>query len=511
GYGPCQGDCDDTDPNVRPNRPEIPGDGIDNNCDNLVDEDIDGDGWTVANGDCDDDNPAIHPAALEICDDSIDNNCDGVVDTDCLGPCDVAALTQSYLGCEFWAVDLPQYDLTKMYGIIVSNPSDTESANVIIQTVGGTVATWVIPPNGLQTYQVSSRTQNVGTVGVSNKAYRISSDLPVAAYQFNSIDTIGAASTDASLLFATHSLARRYYAMTYTARAAGDGFVAVVGTAASTQVTIYPTAAVNGATTATLNAHDVMLVTATTANTNLTGTRVEADKPVAVFGGNACTNVPYGMSYCDHVEQQIFPRQAIGSYYVVGKLAPRTYCNPPDYIRVMADADGTVVTFSPAVAGPWTLNAGQWQETSISQSVEISATHPVLVGQFMRSSNDSECSHEGDPAFMLQVPVAQFRPDYVFLTPTTYDRDFAAIVAPPSAQVSLDGAPVSLSSALIGASGYSLTNISLADGPHVIDANVPIGVMVYAYGGPDPPNSSTRNVSYAYPAGLDLEAINPVE
>ena len=408
-------------------------------------------------------------------------------------------------------MDLPQFDTSKKYGIIVSNPSDTDSANVIIETVGGAVVTWVIPPNGLQTLEVTSRTQNVNTVGVSNKAYRITSDLPVAAYQFNSIDTVGAASTDASLLFATHSLARRYYAMSYTARAAGDGFVAVVGTSASTQVTLYPSTGVNGATTATLNAYDVMLITTSAGNTNLTGTRVEADKPVAVFSGNACTNVPYGMSYCDHVEQQIFPRQAIGGYYVVGKLAARTTCDPPDYIRVMADADGTVVTFNPPVAGPWTLNAGQWQETNISQSVEISATHPVLVGQFMRSSNASECTNEGDPAFMLQVPVAQFRNDYVFLTPSTYDTDYVAVTAPPTANVVLDGVPLSLSTAIIGASGYSLTTRTLPDGPHVIDSDVPIGVMVYAYGGPGPPNTSTQNVSYAYPAGLDLEAINPVE
>jgi hypothetical protein len=511
GYGPCSGDCQEGDPTIGPDQPEVAGDGIDNNCDNLVDADIDGDGWTAANGDCDDDDPAINPSVPEDCSDGIDNNCDQVVDQGCLSPCEIAALTQSYLGCEFYAVDLPQFDLSKMFGIIVSNPSDTDSANVTIETAGGTVASWTVPPNGLQTYQDSGRGQNVGTTGISNKAFRISSDLPVAAYQFNSIDTVGAASTDAALLFATHSLAKRYYAMDYTSRVGGDSFVAVVGTQPGTNVTLYPTTGVNGPTSGTIGPHDVLLITASGGNTNLSGTRVEADQPVAVFGGNRCTNVPYGMSYCDHVEQQIFPRQAIGDYYIVGKLHQRTHCNPPDYIRVLADADGTVVTFDPAVAGPWTLDAGQWQETSISQSVEISATHPVLVGQFMRSSNASECQHEGDPAFMLQIPVAQYRPDYVFLAPTTYDTDYVAITAPAGATVQLDGSPLTLSGAMIGTSGYSLTALVLQDGAHVIEASDPIGVMVYAYGGPDPPNSSTRNVSYGYPAGLDLEAINPVE
>ena len=103
------------------------------------------------------------------------------------------------------------------------------------------------------------------------------------------------------------------------------------------------------------------------------------------------------------------------------------------------------------------------------------------------------------------------RPDYVFLTPTTYDTDYVAITAPLGSTVSLDGNPVTLSAAGIGSSGYSLTTLVLQDGVHVIEASDPIGVMVYAYGGPDPPNGSTRNVSYGYPAGLDLKAINPVE
>ncbi len=510
GAGPCGGDCDEGNPNVGPFEPEIAGDGIDNNCDNLVDEDVDGDGWTAANGDCDDANPNVNPSVPEECTDGVDNNCDGIIDQGCLNPCELAALTQSYLGCEFYAVDLPQYSLNKKFGIIVSNPSNTQTANVTLSSVNGTIVTWAIPPNGLQTYEDATRTLNVPSSGTWNRAYYIVSDLPVAAYQFNSIDTVGAASTDASLLFAKHSLATRYYAMDYTSRASGDSFIAVLATVPGTNVTLYPTVAVSGATTATLNPFDVMVITASGANVNLTGTRIEADQPVAVFGGNKCTNVPYGLSYCDHIEQQIFPRQAIGNYYVVGKTHARTVCDPPDYIRVLADADNTTVTFNPPVAGPWNLMAGQWQETTIDNPVEITANNPVLVGQFIRSSGGGACSDEGDPAFMLQVPVAQYRLDYVFLTPTTYDTDYADITAPVGATVWLDGNPVTLSTTVIGASGHSLTSLVIADGPHVIEATDPIGVMVYAYGGPGGSGVS-QNVSYGYPAGLNLEAINPVE
>ena len=41
--------------------------------------DQDGDGYTVNDGDCDDGEPMVHPGADEICD-GIDNNCDGLLD-----------------------------------------------------------------------------------------------------------------------------------------------------------------------------------------------------------------------------------------------------------------------------------------------------------------------------------------------------------------------------------------------------------------------------------------------
>lgn len=102
GYIQTGGDCDDNDPNVRPNVAEICGNGIDDDCDGQVDEnaviryrDADGDGYgnpletlmacTLPAGyvnnsfDCDDSNADVNPTMAEICD-GIDNDCNGFVD-----------------------------------------------------------------------------------------------------------------------------------------------------------------------------------------------------------------------------------------------------------------------------------------------------------------------------------------------------------------------------------------------------------------------------------------------
>ena len=74
-------DCDDSSAAVNPGAEEIC-DNVDNNCDGAIDEgcaaDGDGDGWYPP-GDCDDNDPLVHPDAEELCD-GVDNNCDGVTD-----------------------------------------------------------------------------------------------------------------------------------------------------------------------------------------------------------------------------------------------------------------------------------------------------------------------------------------------------------------------------------------------------------------------------------------------
>ncbi len=77
GYTMDEGDCDPNDAQVNPGEIEAWYDGVDQNCDgNDLDQDLDG---TEVGEDCDDADATAFPGGTEICD-GIDNDCDDAVD-----------------------------------------------------------------------------------------------------------------------------------------------------------------------------------------------------------------------------------------------------------------------------------------------------------------------------------------------------------------------------------------------------------------------------------------------
>ncbi len=83
GFSEDDGDCNDGDAAVNPDAEEV-GNGFDDDCDGIIDEgtsgtDDDGDGYAELGGDCDDADDTVYPGAPELPDEQ-DNDCDGVID-----------------------------------------------------------------------------------------------------------------------------------------------------------------------------------------------------------------------------------------------------------------------------------------------------------------------------------------------------------------------------------------------------------------------------------------------
>lgn len=90
GGTPCGADCNDADPAIRPGAIEDCSDGVDQDCDALidcadpdcpvVDADADGVPKPPCGGDCDDSDPSNFPGNPEDCDNLRDDDCDGLID-----------------------------------------------------------------------------------------------------------------------------------------------------------------------------------------------------------------------------------------------------------------------------------------------------------------------------------------------------------------------------------------------------------------------------------------------
>jgi hypothetical protein len=288
------------------------------------------------------------------------------------------------------------------------------------------------------------------------------------------------------------------------------GFYAVVASEDATSVTLAPgpTGGVvlagggvpaNGVATVTLNRGSVLQVLSggTLAN-DVTGTIVTATKPIQVIGGHDCTDVPYGWHWCDHLEENMFPIATLGKDYLT--TAPSLPGNPlpkKAIVRIIGvEAGATVLTYDPPGTGPASIGAqGAYVEVDTATSFRVTGDKKLLVAQYMEGQSVGGGS--GDPAMALAVPLGQYRNDYLFHAPTSYETNYVNVLAPTGAAVTLDGSAVAGFTAIAG-TGYGVARVQFpvgGTGTHRLTSSLAVGITVYGYG---------QYTSYWYPGGLNL-------
>jgi hypothetical protein len=275
--------------------------------------------------------------------------------------------------------------------------------------------------------------------------------------------------------------------------------------------------AAGGLATYSLDAGDVIeLMSEGATKADLSGSMVQADKPVQVIAGSPCINNPVGGTdsmgnplSCDHLEATVQPAETLGKHYVVTQPTGPQGNAVGQTVRFVGNVDGTQLTFNPAISGaPATLNAGQVVELGmVNQDFEVTGTHEFIVATIQLSGAlvdpTGGTTQQGDPSLSTPIAVEQYRLSYVFLAPSDYQENYADVVAPTGAHLMLDGAAPTVTPTPIG-SGFVVYRIKLStgsmNGAHTLSADVPVGMQVEGYG---------SYTSYQYPAGLDLLTIAP--
>ena len=455
---------------------------------------------------------------------------------DCLPACEVITKNDSSLGCDFWAVDMtnvPPRD-AYVFGVALSNPSEDVPVHIkIFDRNGGSeqlIAEGTIAAREVEVYSLSG-TQNgkmgfypgdagfLGTGIAKGRAFRIESDLPIVATQFNPLGGAKAFTTDASLLLPTHALGKEYYHLAWEKGLGAGSSMVIVATADNTSVTIRSTvntaagqngmpALVAGAdvTLPLLKKYDYIQVSA--AGQDLSASKISSSAPVAVFGGHSCGQVPStDIDFCDHLEEQIFPIDTWGSHYVAARSPPRA--NEPMVWRVVASKDGTDLKFDPPVSIGATyddLAAGKLVQFTSNDDFDLTSNHPVLVAGYMygcKATKLADCP--GDPSMVLAVPVEQWLTDYVFLVDVSYTNNNAKLVREKGQEVSIGcfgevtdwtSITADYESAVVSFNGDD----ACIPGTNIATGKSPFSIMVVG---------ESASTSYAYPGGLALKPINP--
>ncbi len=484
--------------------------------------------------------------------------------------CAEAAQLKSYVGCEFWPTVLANpvwstFDFT----VIVAN-GGSDPADVSVSRGGSLVASDTVPPNGLRALYLpwvpelkgpdsdtcGSGTPPTSSVRVDGGAYRLDSTRPVTVYQFNPLEYQGQGgpsgkdwsscpgnqgcaaqlglplgcfsfSNDASLLLPSTAMTGNYRVTSFPAWPAESlpSYIGITATTNDTTVNVQVSgtgkiaagtgiAATNagGILTLKLSAGDVLqLVGGTTAGSDLSGSLVQADKPVQVLAGTSCMEIPNGTKACDHIEESVLPAETLGKHYFVARPTGPNGQPVGHVVRFYGNANGTKLSYPSGVpnGAPALLSAGQVFDMGVvSSDFEVMGDKEFSIATFQLGGAAVDPTalpgtRKGDPSQSQAVAIEQWRQKYIFIAPNDFDVSYVDIIQPLNAVVVVDGSAVAIAPVPIGSSQWGVARVKLSagtQGVHLANSDQPFAIQVMGY---------ARNTSYQYPGGLALQAIAP--
>ena len=137
---------------------------------------------------------------------------------------------------------------------------------------------------------------------------------------------------------------------------------------------------------------------------DLSGTKIVADKQVSVFSGHEFAEIPQGPCCGDQLIEQVPPVTSWGRVFYTMPLATRTSYT----IKILASLNMTnVVTYCDNFKESSFINEGHYYTKTLSrqESCVIQSNNPVLVAQFSHGHSEDSI---GDPMMMIVPDTLQF-------------------------------------------------------------------------------------------------------
>ncbi|AKU99119.1 hypothetical protein AKJ09_05783 [Labilithrix luteola] len=417
----------------------------------------------------------------------------GCGDGECVEACTAAELTKGSAGCDFWATmpDSIEYrggcfvamiantwdravgisagfgdtplDISKSTYTVSRQDSDPVYrrldgplppgqvaivflAQDLTNTATGPMAPTRCPTSVTPALSVDPTRHGTG----KSKAFHIETDAPISAYSMYPYGGADSFMPTATLLLPVSSWSKNYIAVTPFdfGETRKPRSLQIVANQDDTEVRMKPTAevasgpGVAGATTGvvqtwTLAKGEVLQFL----QSPLGGSPIETSKPVGMFGGSECTELP--TPYCDVLQQQIPPFAQWGTEYAVVPFRPRMASFSADArekvpYSIVGAVDGTTLTYEPSRPrdAPETIGAGE-VASFITDTLFVvksqDSKHPFHVNVYMTGATyaggvDSGTRTFGDPDFVNVPPVDQYLDRYVFFTDFTYPETALTIV-----------------------------------------------------------------------------------
>lgn len=360
----------------------------------------------------------------------------------------------------------------------------------------------------------------VENLGLSRKSLKIESEVDITVYGV----TTRIWSSDGFLALPDDVLTRRYIVLAYP-----NGYFvppqpfqppyydhpsefAIIATEDNTEVTILPTANLNGRPTKDaiqigLNRGEVYFAQAALyEKQDVTGTQIRSTKPIAVFSGTRRTSIPTSVAnYRDLLVEQMPPLDAWGNSAI---LTPIFQVNNNDLgydpvARLVAVVDFTEWTLNGVPRAP--LRSGVPIEIVLDETPSvIRADAPILVAQYEHSNQEigQNTFGLGDPFMMIIPPESQYDTIYAFqsVPHQLFVRHFVNVVVETSdiRSLRIDGAAVSAPFLPVPGTQYSYAQVELNAGAHTARGDSPFGLYAYGFGEAN---------SYGYPGGMLFQGL----